>query len=582
MLSLNYHSFFRYFTMKRVQQWLPPLRRRLALPVTSLQLCVLGAVGGLVAALLIVLFRLAIMAIQSFYLTHSDDFTSLTPQLRAALPFIAAVLITCFGLLIGLKHYRLGIPFVIHRIKLKYGIMPWKNTLHQFFGGVAALSAGFSVGREGPSVHLGAFGASMFGKYLRLPYNSIRILAGCGIAAGISASFNTPLAAVIFVMEVVLREYRIHVFVPIMLASTVGALVTQAVFGTGNDLHTLTMVTLSHWHLPYLLFAGVAMGVVATFFNQSLMLTMRTFQRWHLALRLLLAALLTAAIGSLIPQALGAETGAIHYAVTAPNELLLLFAIFVGKIMLTVIALGLGIPGGIIGPVFGIGIVMGTILAFVPALFSGDHSAVGTYALMGMAGMMAATLHAPLAALVAVMELASNPELVVPSILVITASYVTAVQFFHTKSIFLQQLDFLQLPYKLAPADDVLQKVGVLAMLQQNYLVLDNPTDAQVIQALDSAEPQQWVLVRRQYAVDHQFELATYDVSLSMSGESALRFIAVGAASHQATMAEVFAEIGDSREGAVLVYDDEHAGQPLGLVSWEQVKALLLRQNNLL
>jgi hypothetical protein len=119
-------------------------------------------------------------------------------------------------------------------------------------------------------------------------------------------------------------------------------------------------------------------------------------------------------------------------------------------------------------------------------------------------------------------------------------------------------------------------------MLQQNYLVLDNPTDAQVIQALDSAEPQQWVLVRRQYAVDHQFELAAYDVSLSMSGDSALRFIAVGAVSHQATMAEVFAEIGDSREGAVLVYDDEQAGQPLGLVSWEQVKALLLRQNNLL
>ena len=147
-----------------------------------------------------------------------------------------------------------------------------------------------------------------------------------------------------------------------------------------------------------------------TFFNQSLMLTMKTFQRWHLGFRLLLAALLTAAIGSMIPQALGAETGAIHYAVSAPNELLLLFAIFVGKILLTVVALGLGVPGGIVGPVFGIGIVMGTILAFVPSLFSGDHSAVGTYALLGMAGMMAATLHAPLAALVAVMELASNPR----------------------------------------------------------------------------------------------------------------------------------------------------------------------------
>ena len=128
----------------------------------------------------------------------------------------------------------------------------------------------------------------------------------------------------------------------------------------------------------------------------------------------------------------------------------------------------------------------------------------------------------------------------------------------------------------------MLQKVGVLAMLQQNYLLLDNPSDAQVIQALDNAESQQQVLVRRQYAVDQQFELAAYDVSLSMSGESALRFIPVGAVSHQATMAEVFAEIGDQREGAVLVYDDDAPDQPLGLISWEQVRALLMRQNNLL
>jgi hypothetical protein len=82
--------------------------------------------------------------------------------------------------------------------------------------------------------------------------------------------------------------------------------------------------------------------------------------------------------------------------------------------------------------------------------------------------------------------------------------------------------------------------------------------------------------------VDQHYELATYDVSLSLSSSSALRFLPVGAVSHQATMAEVFAEIGDAREGAVLVYDDEQADQPLGLVSWEQVRALLLRQNNLL
>ena len=180
------------------------------------------------------------------------------------------------------------------------------------------------------------------------------------------------------------------------------------------------------------------------------------------------------------------------------------------------------------------------------------------------------------------MELAGNPELVVPAMLVITASYVTAVQFFNTKSIFLQQLDFLQLPYKLAPADDVLQKVGVLAMVQKEYIMLDNPSDIAVLKALDDAGTAGAVVVRRHYAVDQQLELASYDVSLSLSGESVVRYQAIHTLQHQATMAEVFALLGEHRGGAVMIMSDEVADQPLGLVRWEQVRQLLMRQNNLL
>lgn len=568
--------------MQRWQIWLPSLQRRLALPQTSLQLCVLGVLGGLAASILIILFRLAIIGLQSFFLDRTDDFSTVGTDIRWMLPLGAAVLIGIIAWITGYKHYRLGIPFVIHRIKLKYGMMPTRNTLNQFFGGILALAGGFSVGREGPSVHLGAYGASTLGKYLQLPYNSIRILAGCGIAAGISASFNTPLAAVIFVMEVVLREYRVHVFIPIMLSSVVGALVTQTVFGSDRELALLNIVSISGWHIPYLVLCGIVFGAIAFVFNKNMMRLIKLFKNWPLILRLCLAALLTAAVGYVIPHAMGSETGAIYYAVNAPNDIALLLTIFIGKMLLTLFALGLGVPGGVIGPVFGIGIVLGTLLAIVPSAIIGDNSIAGTYAVLGMAGLMAATMHAPLAALVAVMELAHNPGIIVPAMVVITTAYITGVQFFNNKSIFLLQLDFLQMPYKLSPADDVLQKVGVLALLDNQYQLLDNPDESQVLQTLDKLEPPHQLLVKRDSGAQSTFLLASYDVQLSMTGASAVQYLPLQGLTHQATMAEVFAILEDKREGAVYIYREEEPQQLIGIIRWDQVRSLLVKQNNLL
>ena len=166
--------------------------------------------------------------------------------------------------------------------------------------------------------------------------------------------------------------------------------------------------------------------------------------------------------------------------------------------------------------------------------------------------------------------------------LVITTAYITGVQFFNNKSIFLLQLDFLQMPYKLSPADDVLQKVGVLALLDNQYQLLDNPDEQQVLEVLDKLEPPHQLLVKRDNASDSSFLLASYDVQLSMTGASAVQYLPLQGVTHQATMAEVFAILEDKREGAVYIYREDQPAQLIGIIRWDQVRSLLVKQNNLL
>lgn len=405
------------------------LRQEVATPRTSIQLCLLGIVGGTCAALLIILFRLCVEWLQSSGFGSLKAWFNNEWPAWLLMPLISVMVILVIAYLTGFKHYRMGIPFVIHRVKYHYGHIPIRTTINQFFGGMLALAGGFVVGREGPSVHLGASGSSFLGQWLRLPYNSIRILAGCGIAAGISASFNTPFAAVIFVMEVVLREYKIHIFVPIMLAAACGSVLTRMVFGEGNELAFLSFNAFSEWMYLYLILLGVLLGMLATLFNNQLMRVMTLFRPVPMIWRLILAALITGTVGTILPEALGAQFIDVEALFNSDPGTLLLVAVLVCKVGLAVCAIGLGVPGGIIGPVMVIGMLAGAVLLLPLSMFVDVPEFTSSFALLGIAGMLTAVLHAPLAALSAVMELSYSPEIILPAMLVIVPAYVTSTQF---------------------------------------------------------------------------------------------------------------------------------------------------------
>ena len=551
------------------------LRRQLAKPATSIQLCLLGIVGGCCAAGLIIAFRLSYEEIQLLFINQIDDFRSLEDWQRIALPVGGALLIITFASTTGFKHYRMGVPFVIHRIKTYYGKIPFRTTLNQFFGGILALGGGFAVGREGPSVHLGAAGSSFLGQWLRLPSNSIRTLAGCGIAAGISASFNTPFAAVIFVMEVVLREYKIHVFIPVMLAAACGSFLTRLVFGETHELSFIEFVPLSNWIYFYLVPCGMLFGGLATLFNRQLMQIIHWGQAISAPRRILLAGMITGAIGFFLPEAMGAGLAPLDDIFSTNSSIGFLSLILIAKITLTLCALGLGIPGGVIGPVFCIGIISGVLLLAPLEFLSSDAMQYSdSFALLGMAGLLTSVAHAPLAALSAVMELSYSPDVILPAMLVVVPAYVTSTQLLKNQSIFILQLKYQGLSYTLSPIRESLQKVGVLSVLTSEFKLIEETTNQHILNHLEQSD-QTPLIVSRQYEIDTHYLLATPN-DKNKNGFD-LKYIQ--GISSQATMAEVFEELKHQRSGAVYIYDDAQHNI-IGMISWDMLRSYLFNDEN--
>ena len=583
---------------------IPAIRKHLALPKTSWQICLLAIIGGAASALLVVLFILTIEEIQQLYLVKRDNYNSLDSISRFDLPIIGSIIILFIAWLTGYKYLRTGIAFVLHRLQVAHGVMPFKNTLNQFFGSAVALASGFSVGREGPAVHLGAACSSYLGHLLKLPYNSIRTLCACGIAAGIAATFNTPIAAVIFVMEVIMREYKIHIFIPVMLAAIVGSLITQTIFGTSHHFEYFSTITLGHGQYFFLIVLGMFLGVLAALFNKSLVTLIKRSETLHIIPRLMLAAFITGTLGYLVPGAMGTGTTAIDFSLENHWQISLLLSLLLAKLLMTVSALGLGIPGGIVGPVIGIGAITGACAgAIAMQIIPGDNVA-SDYILMGMAGFMAATLNAPLAALLAVVELTSQLEIIVPAMIVITVASVISKQAFDNRSIFTMQLDVQGLIYHKPPIEEALQKIGVLAIMKDQFKMFDNATPRSLAGEITST-PQDTLIINKVISNKEKEQNVTYywaefnaEIPLvsileqQKNSEIPLKDLAPAehaeyqvaekmqlqpllALSCQATLAEAYLLLVEQRKGGVYIYET-HTDDFMGVVTFEQIRYYLV------
>ncbi|MEN8108211.1 MAG: chloride channel protein [Pseudomonadota bacterium] len=487
---------------QRWNQWLDNLGLRVSGLDALPQLSMLAIPVGLLSGGVIVLFRLLIESSQVSFLPggNAESYEALPPVLRFVLPVAGGLLLGLLWTALGTSAREVGITHVMERLAYHQGRLPFRNALAQFIGAALSIISGHSVGREGPSVHLGAASGSQLGQWLRLPNNSNRTLVACGIAAAIAASFNTPLAGVIFAMEVVMMEYSLTSFAPVILSAVTATTLTRVVFGDMPVFDIPPMQLGSLMELPYVVLMGIVIGTLAAMFIHVLQRVTTRVSDWLVWVRFTLAGMCVGLVALAVPEVMGIGYDTVNHALLGKLGVLLLMTVSIAKLLATAIGLGLGLPGGLIGPTIVIGATAGGAMSILAdAWLPGDIASPAFYALIGLGTMMGATLQAPLAALTAMLELTANPNIILPGMLALITAGLVSREIFGMDSVYLVLMRARGLDYRHNPLTQTLHRVGVASVMERHIATLPDTTNYTDATAVLSAEPK-WILA----TVDNQ------------------------------------------------------------------------------
>lgn len=444
-------------------------RARLAHVEALPQLVILGLVTGFCTALLVSLFAYLVDGPLTYFLGGPHGFEELSTPMRFALPIGGSLLLIVILRTSPAPARKMGMVHVLERLSYHQGHLPFRNMLNQLLCASIALLSGHSVGREGPAVHLGAACSSLIGQKLKLPNNTLRLLVGCGTAAAISAAFNTPLAGIIFAMEVILLEYTLVGFLPIIVAAVAADVATQTLFGTHLNLNFPSFDISSFSELPYISLIGVIIGLLAALFCKLVKLSSKSVQ-YPLTYRLLTAGLLTGTIAIWVPEVMGLGFDTLTQALNGGYLMIPALTILTAKLLLTPVIIGLGVPAGLIGPTLLIGALAGAALGIIGAALANQPVAhTGFYAMLGMGAMMAAVINAPLAALTALLEFTGNPNIILPAMITIVISSLTVRYLFKLPSVFISTLKSQGLDYQHHPVSQALSRAAVGSLMRIDF-----------------------------------------------------------------------------------------------------------------
>ncbi len=311
-----------------------------------------------------------------------------------------------------------GFPKFLEKVNLRGGVLKLRETVAKTVGSCITLGFGGSAGQEGPIAQLGGAIGGLIGQFFKVSRSKIRVFVACGVAAGIAATFNAPVAGVLFAEEIaLLRDFKVGSFLPIVISSAVGTVVSQALRGNEPVFKVPTYQFISTAEFFFYALFGIVLGVFASGFIKLFFLVKDLFFRItnYSRIKPILGGLIVGTMGIFSPYVLGNGYEFVEKALVGSLPLVLTLGLIVLKPIATTITLGTGWPGGVFAPSIFIGAVAGNAFGrAVEYILSSPVNLSSSYATVGMGTFLAAVTQAPLTSIFLIFEMTQSYQVVIP------------------------------------------------------------------------------------------------------------------------------------------------------------------------
>ncbi len=437
----------------------------------------LSAVTGLLVGTSTVALIESIALLQNLFFGVSaeddpNDFVSnFTGWTALVIPVLGGIVISVLLRMMPGQRFH-GIADVMEASALRAGKMDVRSSVTAAIATTLSLGSGAPLGREGPAVHIGASLTSWLAETLNLDRTRSLTLLGCAAAAAVTASFNTPIAGVIFALEVIVGYYALRVFAPVVIAAMGAVIIRHSVYGNRPEFSLPDYQIGSLWELP----AFALLGFIAAFVVQGFIyLVIVSRASWNKTkapvwIRPAIAGVMISVLAMYFPLALGVGYEGTSLALNESLPLALLFGLLFAKVLGGALALGSGYPGGVFSPSLFIGAMLGGVFWFVMQMvIPVPLSSQGVYSVVGMAAIASAMLGAPISTLLIVFELTIDYDLVI-AVMLAAAMASTFMQLMPHSSFFRWQLSDRGINLNTGRDQGLLRTRTIDEFVTQNYI----------------------------------------------------------------------------------------------------------------